>query len=146
MSEKLKGKESANKGNKYSQERIEQMRKISTGKKLSEETKRKISESNKGKTRIISKPSKKKGIPLSDELKTKISLVKVNSGKKRKSASSKYIWVSFDKETCKYKVAFNYLSKTIRIGYFINEEDAARAYDKKAIEIFGDAAILNFPI
>jgi hypothetical protein len=35
--------------------------------------------------------------------------------------------------------------KKIWIGYFKTAKDAARAYDKKAKELFGDFALLNFP-
>lgn len=35
--------------------------------------------------------------------------------------------------------------KDIFLGYFNNPEEAARAYDKKAIEIYGEFALVNFP-
>lgn len=35
--------------------------------------------------------------------------------------------------------------KTIHIGYFKVEEDAAKAYDTAAIKYFGEFALLNFP-
>lgn len=41
------------------------------------------------------------------------------------------------------KICFN--GKPLFIGSFKNPIDAAKAYDKKAIELFGDFAQLNFP-
>lgn len=35
--------------------------------------------------------------------------------------------------------------KTSYLGYFTDEVEAAKAYDKKAYELHGDKAILNFP-
>lgn len=31
------------------------------------------------------------------------------------------------------------------LGYFVEEVEAARAYDRKAVELFGEFARLNFP-
>ena len=33
---------------------------------------------------------------------------------------------------------------SVNLGSFTNEEDAARAYDKAAIDKYGESAIINF--
>lgn len=60
--------------------------------------------------------------------------------------SSKYVGVSKNKSTNKWEsyITFNY--KCYRLSHFNNEEDAARAYDNKALELYGKNAILNFPL
>ena len=35
--------------------------------------------------------------------------------------------------------------KLIHLGMYKTKEEAARAYDKKAVEVFGEFAHLNFP-
>ncbi len=66
-----------------------------------------------------------------------------NKISKRKS-TSKYKGVSWFKPTKKWCVHIC-LKRDKCIGYFDNEADAAKAYDKKAIELFGEFALLNFP-
>jgi hypothetical protein len=40
----------------------------------------------------------------------------------------------------------HYEKKKIYLGLFKNAEDAAKAYDKKATELFGEFACLNFDV
>ena len=59
--------------------------------------------------------------------------------------SSRYKGVSWNKQREKWEVYIQVDYKKIRLGFFNIEEDAARAYDKAAIEHYGEFAILNFP-
>jgi hypothetical protein len=64
---------------------------------------------------------------------------------KPKNASSQYFGVSYDKNKEKYRAAIAKDKIKYWLGYFKNEENAARAYDKKALELYGTFANLNFP-
>jgi len=64
------------------------------------------------------------------------------NSRKRKSCSSKYKGVSQDKRTGKW-IAYIFNYKKYHLGVFINENDAARAYNKKALELFGEYAFIN---
>ncbi len=59
--------------------------------------------------------------------------------------SSKYKGVSWSKARNKFRAKIVHNGKAIHLGYFDSEIDAARAYDKKAHEVFGEFAYLNFP-
>lgn len=59
----------------------------------------------------------------------------------KKKKTSKYRGVFFYKPTKNWRSSIN--SKYI--GTFDTAEQAAKAYDKKAYELYGDKAILNFP-
>jgi hypothetical protein len=70
--------------------------------------------------------------------------------KTRKSqfCTSKYFGVQQKKESGKWASVLRHPEKgrrPIHIGYFDTEEAAARAYDAKAREVYGDKARLNFP-
>lgn len=67
-----------------------------------------------------------------------------NTGKKTKG-TSKYKGVSWDSSRSKWISSIQYDSKTHHIGRFDDEEECARAYDKKAKELYGEFAKLNFP-
>lgn len=70
-------------------------------------------------------------------------------GKKRqiynnKITSSKHKGVSWNKRKKQWQVHITLNGKLKNLGYFNNEIDAALAYDKKAKELFGEFARLNF--
>ena len=69
----------------------------------------------------------------------------MNQRKIRKICSSKYKGVYWFKANSKWSVRIGIGGKTLCIGYFTIEEDAARAYDAFAIKHFGEFAVLNFP-
>lgn len=63
---------------------------------------------------------------------------------KLKNASSKYKGVHWNKRNKKWQVFIGIKGKRVHLGYFINEEKAAREYDQSAIKHFGEFAQLNF--
>lgn len=69
----------------------------------------------------------------------------LNGQKQRKKpkATSRFKGVSFIKK--KWRVTLQKDRKQIFLGYFRNEEAAARAYDEKVVEVHGPGAVLNFP-
>ena len=69
----------------------------------------------------------------------------VRNSAKRRHAASRYKCVGFDKERGKWFARFRYKGIHLWLGYFDGEAEAARAYDRKAVEYFGEFARLNFP-
>ena len=67
-----------------------------------------------------------------------------NAAPSRRS-SSRFKGVYFNKRTRKWIATIGYNGKTIHLGSFDDEIEAARAYDRKARELFGEFAYLNFP-
>ncbi len=74
---------------------------------------------------------------------------KENSRSRRKvdpKASSRYKGVTWESSRKEWHVRITGIDgQRIFLGRFNSELDAARAYDEKAAELFGDFAVLNFP-
>lgn len=68
-----------------------------------------------------------------------------NSRKRLKPTSSKYKGVSWNKRDRGWDVRLSANKKQVCLGIFADEVEAARAYDAKARELFGEFALLNFP-
>lgn len=64
--------------------------------------------------------------------------------KRNTLGSSKYKGVCWAKEENKWKAQIGFDKVNYHIGYFKSEEEAAKAYDKKAKELFGEFAYINF--
>jgi hypothetical protein len=71
-----------------------------------------------------------------------------NTANSRKRSSqkgtSKYKGVSWNKGVSKWQAEIQGPTKRYYLGLFLSAEDAAIIYDKKAIELFGDFAYVNF--
>jgi hypothetical protein len=63
--------------------------------------------------------------------------------KSNKNSTSKYKGVSFDKQRKLWRVVLKVDMKQIYIGRFNLEKDAALAYNKSALQYFGEYARLN---
>ncbi len=64
---------------------------------------------------------------------------------KAPGCSSQYKGVHREKRSGKYTAQIRPGHKQIHLGMFDDEIEAARAYDRKAVELFGEYAWLNFP-
>jgi AP2 domain len=63
---------------------------------------------------------------------------------KSKCASSIYKGVSFDNKQKRWQAKIRKDYKTYWLGYFSSEIAAAKKYDQRAAEFFGEFAVLNF--
>jgi len=62
----------------------------------------------------------------------------------KQKSSSKYKGVTWYKDTKKWKAQIAIKNHKTSLGYFNDEIEAAKAYDMKAKEVFGDFAKTNF--
>ena len=67
----------------------------------------------------------------------------MNVSKRKSDTSSRYKGVSWHKCAKKWQSSIRINRKLIHLGCFVDEEEAAQAYNEKAIEIFGEFAVLN---
>lgn len=63
----------------------------------------------------------------------------------RRGKTSRFKGVSWFAQTKKWQAGIRVSGKGRGLGYFVNEDDAARAYDAAARREFGRFAALNFP-
>jgi hypothetical protein len=71
-------------------------------------------------------------------------LIDIKSERIFKDKNSKYKGIHWCKRDKKWIARITFKKETICIGYFDIEEDAARAYDLKALELLGEKAKTNF--
>lgn len=64
---------------------------------------------------------------------------------KQKDNESGFKGVSYDKQTKKFRAQISFNNKDIYLGRFADPIEAAKSYDRKALELFGEFAVLNFP-
>lgn len=68
----------------------------------------------------------------------------IYNSRPNKNSKSKYKGVTWDKSKNKWVSKIGFEGKNSHIGYFHSEVEAAKAYDKEAIKLFGEFAYLNF--
>lgn len=67
-----------------------------------------------------------------------------NQRKQLRPTSSKFKGVSWHRGSRKWRAVIGFKGKLISLGLFHSEQDAARAYDRAAVERFGEFARPNF--
>jgi hypothetical protein len=73
------------------------------------------------------------------------SRIQTHNQRKRSNTTSHFRGVSFYKRDKKFVAGITANDKTVYLGSFISEVDAAEAYDDAAKKHYGEFAVLNFP-
>lgn len=115
---------------------------------VSEETRQKHSDATKGeKNPMFGVPKPQETIDKMkgawDNEKRENSSTNVQGVKQKKGCSSEYVGVGWCKATQCWISKITHMGVRYYLGEFDNEENAAIAYNKKAIELFGENAKLN---
>jgi len=63
----------------------------------------------------------------------------------RKNASG-YKGVTRERRTGRWRAVLTVAGEKVPLGYYATAEEAARVYDAKAVELYGELARLNFPV
>jgi group I intron endonuclease len=149
----FRGENSVWKGRHHTEESKEKIREKRKLYIVSDDARKKMSKSRKGR-----KHTEKSKLLMSENQKgeknsfynkkhtdeTIQKIVSKNIGvKKRFDTSSKYVGVSRRKESGKWRAIIVYKKKSIEIGRYDTEKEAAIAYNTKAIELYGKNAKLN---
>jgi len=69
----------------------------------------------------------------------------VRNKRRHSNSCSRFKGVGYLKRCRKWYARIWFMGERIWLGYFTDEVEAARAYDRKAVELFGAYARLNFP-
>jgi len=64
---------------------------------------------------------------------------------KRNGSCSRFHGVTYSKSMRKWVARITFQGRRFHLGGFVKEVEAARAYDRAAVEFFGESARLNFP-
>ena len=75
----------------------------------------------------------------------RISTNSQNLANRRKNCNNTSGFKGVQPKRKKYSACVGFQGKKIRLGVYDTPEEAARAYDEKAKELFGEYANLNFP-
>lgn len=134
----------SNRGKPRSPEQREQIRRALTGRKLPKSHKKAISNGMTGIRRSLESRQNYRRAKLGDKnpMTGRFGPAHHSFGVKRKGASSKFAGVSWYAHTNRWAVQVS----GKRIGYFLLEKSAAKAYDEVVRRIYGPAARTNFPV